>query len=174
MASRCFSGEITWRSSRLGINHRHLISGNTTCQHRRTLSSMSNFSLTHQYRVKHEVHENIRIDHKGMLSWYIGKYSCVSLFSNSSYFEPKTISLRFSHLLSAFSNYFPLRRVLNSVVQLYPNDKPTRSWWILNSKQHSQSLFRSYFRAVSRVILTICWYSLSPLYSLKTGTVRVK
>lgn len=37
VTSRCFSGETTWRSSRLGINHRHLISGNTTCQHRRTL-----------------------------------------------------------------------------------------------------------------------------------------
>lgn len=34
VTSRCFSGVITWRSSRLGINHRHLISGNTTCQYR--------------------------------------------------------------------------------------------------------------------------------------------
>lgn len=49
VTSRCFSGEITWRSSRLGINHRHLISGNTTCQHRRTLWSMASFSLTVLY-----------------------------------------------------------------------------------------------------------------------------
>lgn len=66
VARRCFSGEITWRSSRLGINHRHLISGNTTCQHRQTGRSMSNFSL-HQYRVKQEGRENISTNHKGML-----------------------------------------------------------------------------------------------------------
>ena len=37
VTSRCFSVVITWRSSRLGINHRHLISGNTTCQYRQTM-----------------------------------------------------------------------------------------------------------------------------------------
>ena len=129
---------------------------------------MGNFSFERHRRVKHEIYENVRIGHAVLIyrKIQLDLDNSNSVNSNSRYFKLKTITLRFtlqSSIIGDFYFSFPLR-VRKSGIQLHPKDKQTRSRRILNSNEHSQSLYRSYPRPVSQVILTVCWYSFTSTF----------